>query len=374
MFEPGQRIDKRRGMVPSDQMAVKLGAADVGLDRGRAWRHGRARRAAICLALLTLACQPALDPQLAVRFAAACAELAAKAGSQGSAVVAGLDGWYFAADELERLGAIGDGAAGGDALSAVVSVHRQLQAAGTALLVVPVPPKSIVYADRLAADLEVPIPVPRLDHALQDRYTRLRDDGVDVLDLTRRFIRDRFHPEGPLYCRQDSRWSGTGCIVAAAAIGERVAATPALAGITARQFEPVWYSSPIRGDLWVALGAGGDPTRPRVRPAPEELRFRAIVQPTAGEWIAAATDPQSPIALVGDDHTLVFHAGGEHHVSGAGLADQLTWELGIPVALESTPTWDPGTNRDDAVDRAAELPSAQTRLVIWVFAATRLLD
>lgn len=356
-------------MVPSDQMAVKLGAAGVGLNRGGAWRH-----AAICLALLTLACQPALDPQLAVRFAAACAELAAKAGSQGSAVVAGLDGWYFAADELERLGAAGDGAAGGDALSAVVSVHRQLQAAGTALLVVPVPPKSIVYADRLAADLEVPIPVPRLDHALQDRYTRLRDDGVDVLDLTRRFIRDRFHPEGPLYCRQDSRWSGTGCIVAAAAIGERVAATPALAGISARQFEPVWYSSPIRGDLWVALGAGGDPTRPRVRPAPEELRFRAIVQPTAGEWIAAATDPQSPIALVGDDHTLIFHAGGEYHVSGAGLADQLTWELGIPVALESTPTWDPRTNRDDAVDEAGGLPSAQTRLVIWVFAATRLLN
>ncbi len=349
-------------------MLVNLDAAGggVAVNRRRAWRYGRTRRAALCLALMTLACQSAPDPQLAVRFAATCVELAANAGSQGSTVVAGLDGWYFAADELERLGATGDGASGGDALSAVVSVHRELQAAGTALLVVPVPPKSIVYADRLTADLEVPIPVPRLDHALEDRYTRLRDAGVDVLDLTRRFIRDRFHPEGPLYCRQDSRWSSTGCIVAAAAIRERVAATPALTGITARRFEPVWYSSPIRGDLWVALGTEA--------PVPEELRFRAIVQPTAGEWIAAATEPQSPIALVGDGHTLVFHAGGEYHVSGAGLADQLTWELGIPVALESTPTWDPGTNRDTAVDRAGGLPSPQTRLVIWVFAATSLLD
>ena len=351
---------KERGIVPADHMSVNPETWDRGKRRIASDGSRRGHCAAVCLALVATACRPALDPQLEGRFAATCSELAAEAAGRDSPVVAGLDGWYFATRELERLGAP---AGGDDALSTVVSVHRQLLTAGTALLVVPVPPKSIVYADRLAEHLDVPIPIPRLDPTLEERYTRLREAGVDVLDLTTRFIRDRFHPDGPLYCRQDSRWSSTGCFVAARAIGEVVAAMPALAEAEPLRFEPRWHTSPIRGDLWRALGVGA--------PAPEELRLRAIVQSTPDGWIAAPTDPQSPIALIGDSHTLVFHAGGDHHASGAGLADQLAWEFGRPVALEptSTPADD---DRLATVVRPAAL-ARHTRLVIWAFAATRLL-
>lgn len=353
---------KERGILPSDHMAVNFGTSDADPGEGRIGRNGsvHGRCIAIGLALVATACRPAMDPQLPSRFAATCAELAAEAARLDSAVVTGLDGWYFAAPELERLGAAGGD---DDALSTVVSVHRQLSRTGTALLVVPVPPKSIIYADRLAEHLDVPIPVPRLDRALEERYTRLREAGVDVLDLTTRFIRDRFHPEGPLYCRQDSRWSSTGCFVAARAIGEVLAAMPALAEVEPLRFEPRWYTSPIRGDLWRALGA--------LAPAPEELQLRAIVQSTPDGWIAAPTDPQSPIALIGDSHTLVFHAGGDHHASGAGLADQLAWEFGRPVALAPTATTAEDDRPATLVRPAALAP--HTRLVIWAFAATRLL-
>ena len=62
----------------------------------------------------------------------------------------------------------------------------------------PVPPKSVIFPEKVSAAVAVPIPVPRLDPALERLYDRLRAGGVDVLDLTDHFIRERFHAEGPL--------------------------------------------------------------------------------------------------------------------------------------------------------------------------------
>ena len=183
------------------------------------------RTLAILIIIFTSAsCRPPVDPLLARQFATACTELANAATQRSTGTVIGLDGWYFSATELQHVGAasLAGPSVGDDSVSSVLTVKHQLDDAGIELLLVPVPPKSIIYPDRVSADLAIPIPVPRLDAALEAVYTRLRNHGVNVLDLTDRFIRDRFHPEGPLYCRQDSHWSGTGCVVAADAIAEVV--------------------------------------------------------------------------------------------------------------------------------------------------------
>ncbi|MCA8944134.1 MAG: hypothetical protein KDB80_16335, partial [Planctomycetes bacterium] len=44
-----------------------------------------------------------------------------------------------------------------------------------------------------------------------------------------------------------------------------------------------------------------------------------------------ADDPSSPILLVGDSHCLIFRDGGDMHAKGAGLADHLAAQFGLPI-------------------------------------------
>ncbi|MYH30578.1 MAG: hypothetical protein F4137_17400, partial [Acidobacteria bacterium] len=177
-------------------------------------RKRRPRGPAASWLLLTaaMACAGPADPELVERFRVACGRLAAEAAAAGEEVLTGSDGWLFAVDEAAALGAAAPRA--GTAVAAIASAAERLRRDGIELIVAPVPPKGIVYPDRLAPDLDVPIPVRRLDATLQAVYDDLRAQGVRLVDLTPAFLRDRFHHEGPLYCRQDSHWSGVGCVVA----------------------------------------------------------------------------------------------------------------------------------------------------------------
>ena len=304
------------------------------------------------------ACGGAPDAELLERFRLTCAGLAAEAAAAGTDVVTGSDGWYFAPQEIAALGA-GAPAEAGAAAGAIAAIADRLRGAGMELLLAPVPPKGVIYPDRLAPGLDLPIPVPRLDAGLQAVYTDLRTRGVRLVDLTDPFIRDRFHHEGPLFCRQDSHWSGVGCVLAAQLMA---AAVREAGGVDVEPLTPyglAWFTTPIRGDLWLRLSA------PPVR---EEIRVRGVIRPADARLEAVTTVGDSPVALVGDTHAEVFHAGGPHHARGAGLADQLAFEFQRPVALHVDDTAAP----PDGEWRLPSLPG-ETRIVIWVFAATRLI-
>ena len=311
----------------------------------------------VSLGLAAAACAGPADPELVERFRATCARLAAEAAAAGMPVVTGSDGWYFAAGEVSALGA---GPVAADApVAAIAAEAERLRRDGIELVVAPVPPKGIIYPDRLAPEIDVPIPVPRLDAALQDIHVGLRERGVRVVDVTEAFIRDRFHHEGPLYCRQDSHWSGVGCVVAAEIIGAAVRDSGVLETVMDRPYGLAWFTTPIRGDLWRHL--------PQPPPR-EEIRARGIIEPEDPALPAVAPNGDAPVAVVGDTHVLVFHGGETHHARGAGVAEQLAFEFRQPVALHAHDETLPPEN----------LPSLpvlgeSTRVVIWIFAATRLL-
>ena len=312
----------------------------------------------VCLALVvSVACAGQADPELVDRFRVTCARLAAEATAADTAVVTGSDGWYFATEEIAALGAAAPDSTA--AVAAIAAAAERLRRDGIELVVAPVPPKGIIYPDRLAPGLDVPIPVRRLDATLQDVYGDLQARGVRLVDLTEAFIRDRFHHEGPLYCRQDSHWSGVGCVVAAEIIGARVRDLMELEAAPIQPYGLAWFTTPIRGDLWQHLQPG---------PPREEIRARGVIEPEDPLLVPVAMDGDTPVAVVGDTHALVFHGGEPYHVRGAGVADQLAFELRQPVALHA----------DDGNVPAADawsLPAlgARTRVVIWVFAASRLL-
>ncbi len=315
---------------------------------------------ALAAALLATACARQASDDLAADLGAAYGALAAEAEAQGSASMTGREGWLFSVPELRHL-------AGGaldafDPLAVILGFDRELASRGVDLLVVPVPPKAIIYADKVGVDdPPVPIPVPRLDPNHRAFYGLLRSEGVDVLDLTERFLDDRFHGEGPLYCRQDTHWSGVGCVVAAQAIAEVVRERPWFAALDTRPYRFGWQSTTIDGDL--ARDYDDAP------PAREELRLRTIAADGEGRPSAVPPAPDSPITLLGDTHALVFHAGEELHAVGSGLADQLVYELGLPLDVVGSAT--PGAALAD-LQRRAEADAAswdRKRLVIWCFSA-----
>jgi hypothetical protein len=306
-------------------------------------------------------------------FRAELQRLAAQAERADQIAVTGEDGWVFFGPELRHASVgrflntdatdVSGGLRSAEAypLTAIQGFKRQLDDLGIELLLVPVPPKATIYPEKISAALSIPIPVPRLDPAHQEFYDRLRAGGIDVLDLTDLFIGDRFHPEGPLYCRTDTHWSGIGCTVAATAIAEAVKSRPWYEALDTVPLGAAWYTTTITGDL---TRAGGSPA------GREELRLRGIV--TQGQRPAPiGTDEHSPIVLLGDSHNIVFNAGDDMHATGAGLPDQLAFELGL--ALDVVAVRDSGATpaRANLARRAHADPGYLTgkRLVIWCFAA-----
>ncbi|MEP6956962.1 MAG: hypothetical protein ABI883_09055, partial [Chthoniobacterales bacterium] len=191
-----------------------------------------------------------------------------------------VEGWLFLTSELRFLAHgrfWGDAAArvahskkSPDPLPAILDFHRQLRERGIELLLVPVPPKAAVYPEKLFADVK--LPGGEAAPSLRQFYNQLRASGVDVLDLSEVFSREREQARGPVFCRTDSHWSGVGCVLAAQAIAERLRAKLP-APVVAKDYLAEWKEVPIAGDL-AALIPSGAP-----KPAPEKIAVRTVSEP-----------------------------------------------------------------------------------------------
>lgn len=303
-----------------------------------------------------------------VAFLDYCAERAAAAQQSGTMAVQGLEGWWFLDAELRHLSSgvyWGERAVSvsratkpehADPLPAILDFRDQLKALGVDLLVVPVPAKAAVYPEYLCTDCERP---EEAGHADRVFLEVLRKEGISVVDLQPAFFENRAHAEGPLYCRQDSHWSGVGCVVAASEIVKFVPAP--LYGKTT--FETEWREIEITGDLWLAAG---DPTLPK-----ERLRVRRVGTRQGGTLEPLADSETSLIILLGDSHNLVFHAGGDMFDHGSGLADQLAYELRRPLDVVAVRGSGATPARINLLRRAQKNPAfwKNKKLVIWCFSA-----
>ena len=311
-------------------------------------------------------------------FRSTARALAEQAEAAGAITVVGRNDWLFFAPELRHasLGAFwGPRAAeisrarradAVDPFPAIVDFKERLEGVGVELLLVPVPPKSVVYADQVASGLVASTPTRRLDPDHRAFYALLRDAGVDVLDLTDRFLRNRDHPDGPVYCRYDTHWSGVGCVLAGSEIAAVVRARSWYAELAAESHEARWRDAEIVGDL----------TRDHEGRLPgERLRLREVRRADP-ERQPAEPDPGSPLVLLGDSHNLVFHAGGDMHAVGAGLPDQLALELGMPVDLVAVRGSASTAARVNLFRRAQRDPAfwEGKRLVVWCFAAREFTE
>jgi hypothetical protein len=305
------------------------------------------------------------------------AALARSAEKQGTITVPGKEGWLFFGPELRFVssGPFWGAAAAkiskatkpefADPLPAIVDFYRQLKKMGVELLLVPVPPKSVVYPDFLSDQLTISRDKPpvRIDLESQAFYQLIQKEGIRVLDLTSFFLANRFHREGASFCRQDTHWSGNGSVLAARKIREEIEGRPWLKAIPKTTYQSAWKSLPITGDLWKALGEKSL--------TQEILSVRQVGTGSAGALKSIAPDQKSPVLLVGDSHNLVFHAGDDMQTRDAGLPDQLALELGFPVDLAAVRGSGATPARVNLLRRAQRDPSywKTKKLVIWCFAS-----
>ena len=116
----------------------------------------------------------------------------------------------------------------------------------------------------------------------------------------------------------------------------------------------------ITGELWRSLN---DKKIPK-----DKLKLR-FIKP------AFKPDKTSPVLLLGESHTLVFHTA-ELHASGAGLADQLSHELGFAIDLLGVRGSGSTPARIQLMFRGRRNPGYLTgkKLIIWCFTAREFTE
>ena len=307
----------------------------------------------------------------ATAFRAAMKAKSAAALKNFQSTVVGRENWMFFAPELQHVG-VGrwwgaDAAkasqsvdpANADPLPAILDFKAQLDSAGIELLIVPVAPKAVVYPDKI---WKPRAEKSRLDPLHREFYALLRQNGVQVLDLTPEFIADRDSASGSMYCRTDTHWSGRACVQAARKIAETLKGRSWLPA-KKEPYAVRWKRVPIDGDL--RAGA------PQSQRGPKEAVALRFVGTEGSPTIPLSEDVRSRVTLLGDSHSLVFHEGLDMHARGAGLADQLAYELGFHIDEVGVRGSGATPARVNLMRRAkANLGYLEgKKLVIWCFSA-----
>src|SRR5262249_3946191 len=156
-----------------------------------------------------------------------------------------------------------------DPLPAILDFHEQLKTRGIDLLVVPVPLKAAIYPEKILSSFDV-----RTEDSapfLHRFYSELRSAGINVLDLMPVMIRQENQSRDPLFCKTDTHWSGSGCVLAGHAIAEKIRERIP-SGLPHKDLSSEWKEVKITGDLVSLL----PPDMPK--PGPEKLRVRRVTE------------------------------------------------------------------------------------------------
>src|SRR5437764_1887124 len=303
-------------------------------------------------------------------------ELTAKsrsAESERAAVIAGADGWFFLSSDIRFLSVgqfWGADAAkvsrshkpeAADPIPAIVDFHDQLKKRGIDLLLLPVPPKAAIYPEKILPDVD--LQGESAAPVLARFYQELRERGIDVVDVAPVFLQNRASEHSPVFCKTDSHWSGFGCVLAAQTITEKI--REKFAAQPRKNYAADWKQTTIKGDL---VDLGGSKTK---NVEPEKIAVRTISDKETGA--ATIPDPNSPLLIMGDSHTLVFH---DFLAEKSGLLDQVAYEIGFAPDLIGTRGSGATAVRITLYRRTRKEPDylAKKKVIVWCFAAREFTE
>ncbi len=292
-------------------------------------------------------------------------------------VLRGQDGWLFFTPELRSMSVgpfWGEAAPQvsrarnkdhADPRVAILDFNRQLKGAGIELILMPVPPKAGIYAEkvggaRITEELRASM---ESDGALGTFLAQLAVAGITVIDLQAAFEAQADAGAEPFYCRTDTHWSPRACSMAADSVAERIRTLPWYDALPKNTYETRESELVLHGDL-AALIDGE--TREEI------ISLKQVGVAENGTFTPLLSARQSPVLLIGDSHNLVFHGGGDMHATAAGLPDLLAHALGFPVDLVAVRGSGATTPRITLARRRDKL--AGKKVVVWCFAAREFTE
>jgi alginate O-acetyltransferase complex protein AlgJ len=289
----------------------------------------------------------------------------------GAKALAGGDGFLFFRNSIAYVlgGDLAEQKGDRNPLPVIVEFQRMLAARGVDFLFVPVPTKVEIFPDKTAAaggDARLAAFAGQVVNPFERKLLLdLATLGVETVDLLPALLAERraAAPGETLYQKQDTHWTAHGLELAARAIAERIRRYPWYGGIASkrRAYTVRDESFTRHGDLYNRL-----PEAERTSLSPETLVGHQVVSPDGSLY---EDDPQSPIVVLGDSFTGVYHLMDCEH---AGVSAHIAKEIGYPVDLLMSYGGGPNV-REKLVKRGLDKLGGK-KLVIWMMTARDLYD
>ncbi len=276
-------------------------------------------------------------------------EACKKAGADDPAK--GQNGFLFSGTELKRLGSTPEVGSGNfaSAVTAISEYRRQLKANGTELVVAIVPPKSLIFADKVSKDAKVPMkgghPVA-LDSYYAAATEALSKKDVKVVDLNAAFLKQRTGKAGDLFTAGGAQF------------------TPAASKLIAGQI--VSAASLHKGDAGLVAKDGSIE-------GGNDLGGKAVKLPTRQIFKADGT---TALSLPDSGGTVLVIADQSAHTwksDHASLAEQLSYEFQRPVSvMAGSSARNEQRLKIMRQGTTSSSPIANTKLIIWIINALEL--
>lgn len=278
----------------------------------------------------------------------------------------GRDGWLFFRPDFDHL--IRRRPAGtfeGDPAREIVAFRDQLARRGAALVVLPAPVKPSIEPRRLAARAPEP---PIGAAAAAPLVAALAAAGVDWHDPAPAIARPGADPDLPAaYLAADTHWRPETMDRVARRLAVELRGLVELPpGDPARFVEEPGTVEGL-GDVAQLLGLPERATR-RWR---ESVETRRVLGADGAPWRPTRG---APVLLLGDSFTAVYSQGDLGWGSGAGLAERLSFHLGLPVDRVVRNAGGASATREALAAELASDPSRLdgVRVVVWQLAAREL--
>lgn len=208
-----------------------------------------------------------------------------------------------------------------DPREAIVDFHRQLQARGIRLVVLPTPVKPSVHPERLARGVPGP-----MENASYGRFVRdLEREGVTVFDVWQAIgVPLRAHDDAPLYLATDTHWQPRTMERVASALAEAIRAQVDLPAVALP--EHTWQRHVVsqRGDTAAML----DLPEGQTLYVPETVELRRVLERDGSPW---RPDRAADVLVLGDSFSNIYSLSGLGWGDAAGLIEHLSLALGRPI-------------------------------------------
>jgi alginate O-acetyltransferase complex protein AlgJ len=248
-----------------------------------------------------------------------------------------------------------------DSIGAIVDFERQLRALDIHLVLVPIPVKPFIYPEEVWPGY--PTSAGPAWNCDRDAFkAKLVEAGVDVLDVTDELWRAKMQTGESLFLKLDTHWTPRGLAVVADRLAAHVQRY--LPHLALEAFKTRTARVTNHGDLLRIL---------EVQPAsglfqPQTVEITQLLE---GSTLARGDD-SSPVLLLGDSFTNIYHQKAMEWGEGAGLGEQLMLRLGHRVQIIAINGGGATAVRESLSQKPLAL--GHKKVVVWACSARDLYD